>query len=315
MTTRTFRATERDGTTVVHDPATGLTHAAPRPLAPGRHQLDAAEVTGWPVHSPSDHSSGLPLSVCWSPIVRCNLACPHCLDDKTVTAAGPVDSLRIASLIGAAGIPAVDISGGEPLLLRDLPRLAKTLTAAGCAVSVTTNGWHLKRRVPELAATIDAIRVSLDGPQAWVHDTWRGPGSFERAVSGIRAAVDAGIPVQIQTVLMASTYRYLQKTVELAAITGALGVTVLQMLPIGDGAALAPNETVCDEEARRIVDSLTVPDGLTVRLRTREAAAGFTVIRADGWIWRNTHRAEEISAVRPLTRPADVALSGRDGSA
>jgi molybdenum cofactor biosynthesis enzyme MoaA len=291
MTIRTFRAIDHDDLTVVHDPASGLTHRAPHSFAAGRFRLDTGDVSGWPVVAPAELAGDLPLSVCWSPIVRCNLSCPYCLDDKTVTETGHSDRLP------------------------DLPDLAEILTAAGCVVSVTTNGWHLRRRAPHLAAAIDAIRVSLDGPQAWIHDAWRGLGSFDRAVAGIRAAVEASIPVQVHTVLMASTYRYLQETVELAAELGAAGVTVLQMLPIGEGADLARSELVSDQGADRIVDSLAVPDGLTVRLRTREAAGGFTVIRADGKIWRNTHPAEKIAAVRPLTGPADLKLTGRDGSA
>ena len=52
-----------------------------------------------------------------------------------------------------------------------------------------------------------------------------------------------------------------------------------------------------------------------VRLRTREAADGFTVIRADGQVWRNAPGAMAISPARPLAQPRDLALTTADGSA
>ncbi|SEG93867.1 Radical SAM superfamily protein [Thermomonospora echinospora] len=315
MNTAIFAVARRRGVTLVHDPATGLTHRAARDLPGGRVSLRPDEVTSWPTVAPRDHEEDVPISVCWSPLVRCNLSCPHCLDDKEIREQSPAERVRIAELIGSAGVMGVDLSGGEPLLLGGLDVLADILTAAGCVVSVTTNGWHLRRRAPALTSHLDAVRVSLDGPTARLHDAWRGEGSFERAVDGVQAAVAAGLRVQIQTVLMASTCRNAQRLVDLAAGLGAGGVTFLQMLPIGEGRRLAHQEMIPDETAAELIQTLSVPRPLTVRMRAREDAGGFTVIRADGQIWRNDHPAASISTLRPLTATGDLALTGPDGSA
>ena len=300
---------------LVHDPAAGLTFYAPRPHPPGRVQLDAADVATWPVVSPSDVERTMPVSLCWSPIVRCNLHCPQCLDDTSVPEQGAADRRRIAALLATSGVLGVDISGGEPLLLRDLPALARQLTDAGrVAVSVTTNGWHLQHRIGYLAATVDAIRVSLDGPDAPRHDRIRGTGSFARAVDGIRAGIAATVPMQIQTVLMASNRDTAQDMVDLAASLGVGGVTFLQMLPIGAGAHLRA-EMLADADATAVLGTLRVPASVRVRLRTRDAAGGFTVIRADGRIWRNDVAALHIGGLRPLVAVADLAVTCRDGSA
>jgi MoaA/NifB/PqqE/SkfB family radical SAM enzyme len=300
---------------LVHDPATGLTHQAPRPWSAGRLRLEQTEVSGWPAVSPSDLDRTMPVSLCWSPIVRCNLHCPQCLDDTSVPEQSESDRSRIAGVLAASGVLGVDISGGEPLLLRDLPGLARRVAGGGrTAVSVTTNGWHLRRRAAELAEAVDAIRVSLDGPDEDSHDRIRGAGSFVRAQVGVRAAVAAGIPVQIQTVLMARTHANAQRMVDLAAAVGAGGVTFLQMLPIGAGLGLR-DEMLTDPAALGLLDRLRVPAGLRVRLRTRDAAGGFTVVRGDGRVWRNDERALRIGGLRPLTAVADLAVTARDGSA
>lgn len=300
---------------LVHDPATGLTHRAPNPLPTGRVHCEQTEVSGWPVVAPATLDRAMPVSVCWSPIVRCNLHCPQCLDDTSVSELGAVDRVRIAGVLASAGVLGVDISGGEPLLLRDLPTLAQRVASGGrTAVSVTTNGWHLARRAEELTEAVDAIRVSLDGPDAASHDRLRGAGSFTRAQEGIRAAVSVGIPLQIQMVLMTSNHATAQQIVDLAAELGAGGVTLLQMLPIGAGRQMQ-EEMLTDPAATRLLAGLQVPDRLRIRLRTRVSAGGFTVVRADGHVWRNDQRALHIDGLRPLTTVADLALTTRNGSA
>ena len=308
--TRVFRAARR----LVHDPLTGLTHQAPTATGSGRVDLDPKIVTSWPVVAPGETADPMPISLCWSPIIRCNLSCSMCLDDTSVRERGHAHRARIAQVIATSGVLGVDISGGEPLLLSDLPHLAGRLTDGGCVVSVTTNGWHLARRAVELTRVLDAVRVSIDGPTARDHDAWRGRGSHERAIAGIRAATTVGLPVQVHTVLMRSNRKLAQALVDLAHELGTAGITFLQMLPIGSGADVADHKMLTDTQARETIDALEVPDDIGVRLRTREAAGGFTVIRADGQIWRNEYPADEITAHGPLLEPADLALSGRDGS-
>lgn len=301
---------------LLHDPATGLTYQAPRGLTPGRHLLEEATAVEQPiidVTSLPDRRT--PVSLCWSPLTRCNLRCPQCLDDTTVPESGYAERTRIATVLACAPILGVDISGGEPLLLKDLPELAGRIRAGGrIAISVTTNGWHLARRVHHLADAVDAIRISLDAPDETSHDTIRGAGSFSRACEGAEAAVAGGIPVQIQTVLMHGNRRRMQDMVNLAERLGTGGVTFLQMLPIGSGAGLR-REMLTDQGARTVVNDLRVPTGLRVRLRTRDSAARFTVIRADGQIYRNDDTATSIGALRPLTTVEDLVLTTRDGAA
>ncbi|GAB3365092.1 MULTISPECIES: radical SAM protein [Pseudonocardiaceae] len=304
----------RGGSGVAYDPLTGMTHRTGQPILTGRTALAHESITALPEVHPGELGDVMPVSVCWSPIVRCNLACPQCLDDKTVAELGRGERADVAARIASSGVLGVDVSGGEPLLIRDLPTLLDVLVDGGCAVSVTTNGTHLPRRAEALARRVDAIRVSLDGPNPERHDRWRGEGSFAKAVSGIRAALAHGIPTQIQAVLMRSTAAGLPALVELADRLGVHGLTVLQYLPFGEGASLATAEQVPDEEAHDLIGALGTPP-VPVRLRTRADAAGFTVVRADGQVWRNTPDTTAIAALHPLTGPVSLAVTGRDGSA
>jgi MoaA/NifB/PqqE/SkfB family radical SAM enzyme len=312
---RVFRVEDAGGQVIAYDPCAGVTRLVPPGITAGRQAIDDQQARGWPMIHPAGLARTVPVSACWSPLVRCNLACPHCLDDTSVPEADANSRTATAGVLAASGLLGVDVSGGEPLLLRDLPRLADCLTAGGLTVSVTTNGWLLSRRAAELAGRVDAIRVSLDGPGPRAHDALRGQGSFSRAIAGITASRAAGIPVQVQSVLMTATASRAQHMVDLAAQTGAAGVTFLQMLPLGRGRELASREMLTDQDATELVTSLRVPEGVDIRLRTREAADGFTVVRADGQVWRNAPGALSIGLARRLARPEDLVLTTADGSA
>lgn len=306
MTARAYRVGDRGDQRVAYDPCSGEIRLAPQGVPAGRQWLDDDTVRTWPLTHDQPLVGTAPVSLCWSPLVRCNLTCPHCLDDTSLPELRATQRAAIGRLIGTSGVLGVDISGGEPLLLRDLPELAEQLAADGCAVSTTTNGWHLARRVAELTGRLDAVRVSLDGHDARHHDALRGRASFDRALDGISACVTAGVPVQIQTVLMASLAGHAQAIIDLAVDVRATGVTFLQLLPIGEGAQVPRAELLSDGAAVALLATLAVPAELSVRLRTRSSAEGFTVVRADGRVFRNGPGALTIAPTKQLRHAADL---------
>ncbi|MFD0432110.1 hypothetical protein ACFQ60_47560 [Streptomyces zhihengii] len=77
------------------------------------------------------------------------------------------------------------------------------------------------------------------------------------------------------------------------------------MLPIGDGQALRDTQMLSDAQARTRLDAVTPPPGAGPAA-DQEIADAFTVVRADGKVWRNTDQANEISALRRLTRAEDL---------
>lgn len=81
----------------------------------------------------------------------------------------------------------VMLTGGEPLLHRNLWALCDRLRAQGIALTLVTTGLLAERDAADIATRIDTVVVSLDGP-ADVHDAVRGvKGGFARLVAGVRA--------------------------------------------------------------------------------------------------------------------------------
>lgn len=304
---RTFSFGLNSGNPVVYDPCTGLIHLVPsgNDLA-GRNTLDDQLVNSWSIIEPVTQKGDFPILICWSPIIYCNLHCPYCLDDKTLTEGNQELRVHVSKLIADSKIIGVDLSGGEPLLIPKLENLVRNLRAGEIAVSITTNGWFLTERIGEIADSIDAIRISLDGAEAATHDRWRGYNSFNRALKGLRTAVNMGIPVQIQTVAMKSNIAELGNLFLLAANEGVTGVTVLQMLPFGEGENMALDEMLDDNELKIIVDNLRIPPSLVIRMRLRKNAGGFTVVRADGSVYRNNKSALLIGRICHLQNVDDL---------
>jgi hypothetical protein len=134
----------------------------------------------------------------------CNLACTHCFvssgpgDDHH--ALMPREEVRNHVADGLAlGAKEFYFTGGEPFVHPAMLEIVEETLAHG-PVTVLTNGTLFTRaRVAALARLSAAsryaleLRVSLDGPGAAEHDRFRGPGSFERALAGLRAHEAAGL--------------------------------------------------------------------------------------------------------------------------
>jgi cyclic pyranopterin phosphate synthase len=143
---------------------------------------------------------------------RCNYRCTYCLPEEGLTWL-PRESLltyeeieRLVRCFVALGVRRVRLTGGEPTLRRDLPRLVQALAAIPGLddLSMTTNAHVLASMADELAeAGLNRINVSLDAldPELF-HRMTRG-GDLARVLDGIDAALAAGLsPIKINTVVL-----------------------------------------------------------------------------------------------------------------
>ena len=143
---------------------------------------------------------------------RCNLRCQYCMpepDYAWLPRQSILDFEEIATLADAfatLGVDRVRLTGGEPLLRRDLPRLIAMLAARPAIrdLALTTNGVLLAAQARDLrAAGLHRITVSLDTLQ---RDRFQALARFDElpaVLDGIAAAADAGFDVlKIDTVVI-----------------------------------------------------------------------------------------------------------------
>ncbi|MDR2991071.1 MAG: radical SAM protein, partial [Burkholderiaceae bacterium] len=110
--------------------------------------------------------------VIWNLIRRCNLNCLHCYSTSAdVDFKGELstaEALTVLEQLRAAHVPALILSGGEPLLRPDLYEIAARAKALGFHLSLSSNGTLLTAdHARRLAQTgFDYVGISLDGLQA-----------------------------------------------------------------------------------------------------------------------------------------------------
>ncbi len=167
------------------------------------------------------------------PSLRCNLRCAHCYSTSSPEArtALPVEAIE-EMLAGAAGeaYNAVALSGGEPLLYKDLPRLLETARSLGFLATLTTNALPLnRRRIEQIAPHLSLVAISLDGTPA-SHDAIRGQaGAFERMRSKLALLREAGLPFGF---IFTLTLHNLGELAEVAHFAVEEGARLLQVHPL-----------------------------------------------------------------------------------
>ncbi len=149
-----------------------------------------------------------PLVLMLEPTHRCNLQCTGCgrIREYRETLAQEMSLEECVGAVEECGAPVVTITGGEPLLYSQVGPLVKEVLARKKHIYLCTNGvllersLHLFRPSPRFT-----FNVHLDGPRE-VHDSIIGtPGTFERAMEGIRAAKKQGFRVTTNTTIYKET--------------------------------------------------------------------------------------------------------------
>ena len=145
---------------------------------------------------------------------RCNMRCRYCMPREVFGPDFPflprADILsyeeidRLAGLFISLGVQKIRLSGGEPLLRKNLPELISMLALHGVEIAMTTNGVLLPRYAPALtAAGLDRVTVSLDALDEATFAAITDSGHTVAAVlAGIEAAESVGLgPIKINTVV------------------------------------------------------------------------------------------------------------------
>lgn len=164
---------------------------------------------------------------------RCDQRCRHCRiwEGSTTPSLSLAERLRVVDEALAAGVSEALLTGGEPLLSPDLWPVAERLREGGVRLMLATNGMLLGRYATEVARVFDEVYVSLDGPNAAVHDAQRGVAAFGRVAVGVAAmrAVAPALPVTARCVLHAGTIDAFAETIVAARGLGCRHVSFLPL--------------------------------------------------------------------------------------
>src|SRR6266705_1691028 len=195
-------------------------------------------------------AAAAPLSVILQVTKRCDFNCGFC--SETLQMADPtLDQLDIirASL---AGVQRVFLSGGEPLLRRDLPEIVDMYS--DFIIGLPTNATRGLVVAPQLAGKVAFVNIGFDGPRSTFS---RVRGDYDKAMTGVRAFMQAGLPISLSAVVLRSTVHALPYLYQIADVLDAGKLKLILPLRKGNALGLPEREFITVEEADEAFGRLT----------------------------------------------------------
>ena len=206
---------------------------------------------------------------------KCNLRCIYCMPLEGLTWLKRDELLNyeeietIVRTMAGMGLRRVRITGGEPLIRRDLPDLIRKISAIPEIedLSLSTNAVLLADQAQDLRdAGIQRLNISLDSlQQDRVDEIARRPGSFPKIFEGLEAAERVGFsPIKVNVVLIRG--RNDDEIEDFARITKERPwhIRFIEVMPTGSNLDLSANSFVSCQEALarvRAIDQLEPVDG------------------------------------------------------
>ena len=200
----------------------------------------------------------------WHVTERCNLSCRHCYSDSGPGPRRPgtePDEKDAEAFIGQCAanlVPALLLSGGEPLCCPNLFSYMKKARALGLKITVSTNGTLIDGYAAAmLARRAEYVGVSLDGTEE-IHDEFRGSeGAFDSSISAIKRLASEGCRVGARVTLARQVIGRLDEALAVMEGLPVSRVCFYRFIRSGRGArdaSLVPDPADEDAAAARIIE-------------------------------------------------------------
>ncbi len=191
-----------------------------------------------------------PLSVIVQVTKRCDFGCVFC--SETLHMSDPTLAQLDTISGNLAGVQRVFLSGGEPLLRRDLPEI--TDMYSGFILGLPTNATRGLTMAPQLAGKVAFVNIGFDGPRSTFS---RVRGDYDKVMAGVRAFQQAGLPISLSAVVLRSTLPGLPYLYQIADVLDAGKLKLILPLRKGNALGLAEREFITIEEAHEAFGRLT----------------------------------------------------------
>lgn len=192
--------------------------------------------------------------VAWEVTRSCNLSCAHC---RASSQKGPYlgelsteECFKVIDEIVSFASPVIILTGGEPLLRKDIFEIAEYGKNRGLTMVMAPNGTLLTAEnvAKIIKSGIKRISVSLDGPNAVSHDNLRQvTGAFNTAIAGIKEAKKAGLRFQINSTITKRNVALITALMDLAVELGARAHHIFLLVPTGRGKDMQSDELSAPE--------------------------------------------------------------------
>lgn len=179
---------------------------------------------------------------------RCDLHCQHCLQGFS-NLSSDIPILILDKLLSDAlpfGVKHIGLTGGEPYLHPEFPKIIEIITKYGYSWSIVSNGQQTDPYLPlmkQYRANFTNVNLSIDSTICEIHDEIRAQkGAYKLVTSSIKTYIDYGFSVWIKTCLNQKNKSEVKAFIELAEELGVLGIQFSGTTPTDWNQHLVLNE-------------------------------------------------------------------------
>lgn len=141
-----------------------------------------------------------PFSVNFIICYRCNYKCKYCNSYNQKTEEMTTEQIiKMIDELSKIGMQRLSITGGEPLLRKDIGQIIDYCKKKNIWISINSNGKLIPQKINELK-NVDALLISLDGKKE-NHEKFRGKDSYKDVINAIKIAKQNNIAVWIEAVI------------------------------------------------------------------------------------------------------------------
>ena len=182
-----------------------------------------------------------PSLVSWNLTRMCNLRCPHCYMEggrKAENELGTEECLALIEELVALGTEMLILTGGEPLLRRDIYDIARHASSRGIWVVMGSNGVLITDQVVEkmIESGVQGVAISIDSLEPEKHDHFRGgPNAWKYSVRALDICRANGLQVLVQTTVMDMNYAEIPQLLAFAREKGAWSFNLYFLVQTGRG--------------------------------------------------------------------------------
>jgi len=182
-----------------------------------------------------------PSLISWNLTKHCNLRCPHCYMEGGRKAENELTTQECLDLIvemKALGTEMLILTGGEPLLRKDIFDIARSASSQGIWVVMGTNGVLVTDKVvgKMIECGVQGVAISIDSVDPEKHNQFRGgPESWEHSVRALEICRSNGLQVLVQTTVMEMNYAEIPELLAFAREKGAWSFNLYFLVQTGRG--------------------------------------------------------------------------------
>lgn len=135
----------------------------------------------------------------WEITKKCNLSCLHCISAKGSRKELETDkALQVVEILSNLGCKEIYLTGGEPLIRKDIFKILERCKEKNIKIGLLTNGTLINNKnIKEIKSFVKEIGISLDGASPGINDKIRGKGTFTKIIKAISIIKNNQIPLSL----------------------------------------------------------------------------------------------------------------------